>query len=89
MSAGPVSSSPNQCVAPQPEAPDTSGPSEDRGKQFEELVKNAPHDVVEAACGEIPFVPDSWCDFAGDIAQDIVEASANMPPELQWNLESS
>jgi hypothetical protein len=85
MSVGAVSSNPNQCT----EAPDTSGPNQSRADQFQELVEKAPHDVVESVCQEIPFVPDSWCDFAGDVAQDIAEAGANLPPDLQWNLESS
>jgi hypothetical protein len=86
MSVGPVSS-PNQCV--EPSIPDTSGPTTPEKSKLDELVENFFPDVVEAACGEIPFVPDTWCEAAGDAATWLQEESAKVPPELQWNLESS
>ena len=87
MSVGPVSS-PNQCV--EPSMPDTSGPAPAPEKsKLDELAENFFPDVVEAACGEIPFVPDSWCEAAGDAVEWVQQETAKMPPDLQWNLESS
>ena len=85
MSVGPVSS-PSQCV--EPSMPDTSGPAPAKSK-LEEMAENVLPDIVEKGCGGIPLVPDSWCEAAGDAAQWMQEESAKVPPELQWNLESS
>jgi hypothetical protein len=85
MSVGSVNS-PNQCVEPnQSNIPDKSG-SDDK---VAEQIQDAFNDLAEAACKEIPFVPDSWCNAVGDAVETVLEEGAKVPPELQWNLESS
>ena len=75
------------------EVPDASA-SDPLDQTLNELEENLVHDVVEAACEEARFIPDSWCDAAGKAADHVVDEISDaqaptVPPEHAWNLESS
>ena len=86
----PISVSNSQCEGSSSTvSEDASAPMSTGNETVDELVDNFYHDVVEHACKALPFVPDSWCDAAGQIAEHVADEVAKVPPELQWNVESS
>ncbi len=92
MGAGAVSGSSgsqNMCVAPE----DASDKKSLEQKESD-IENNGIHDLIEKGCQEDLKLPDSMCDYLGDVVQNFIDniepiSVPEVPPSLQWNLESS
>jgi len=84
------SGSQNMCVEP----PDASAPEKTLEQKEADIEKNGIHDLIEKGCKDDLKLPDSFCDYLGDRVQNAIDniepiQVPEVPPELQWNLESS
>jgi hypothetical protein len=60
------------CVPPD----DASGPQKSLEERANELGETAVKDLIETACKEdLKEFPDSWCELAGDVAQNLVNSA--------------